>query len=154
MGTPEQCVKSVQVKKKDTGTKKQCSHLITLENIKNQKALGFLVLPGVIKWERYESLIFIVKFEQISNIAVVFLLLTLGKEIFDYLLHLHCVKSVRIGSFSGPCFPPFGLNTEKYSASLRIQSKCGKILTRKTPNTGTFYAVLSKTQRKLYCIKQ
>ena len=79
MGTPEQCVKSVQVKKKDTGTKKQCSHLITLENIKNQKALGFLVLPGVIKWERYESLIFIVKFEQISNIAVVFLLLTLGK---------------------------------------------------------------------------
>ena len=59
MGTPEQCVKSVQVKKKDTGTKKQCSHLITLENIKNQKALGLLVLPGVIKWERYESLLYL-----------------------------------------------------------------------------------------------
>ena len=24
----------------------------------------------------------------------------------------HCVKSVRIQSFSGPCFPAFGLNTE------------------------------------------
>ena len=30
--------------------------------------------------------------------------------------------------------------TERYSASLRIQSKCGKIQTRITPNTNTFYA--------------
>ena len=30
-------------------------------------------------------------------------------------------------SFSGPCFPAFGLNTEIYSVTLRIQSKCGKI---------------------------
>ena len=28
----------------------------------------------------------------------------------------------------------FGLNTEKYGASLRIQSECGKIWTRITPN--------------------
>ena len=45
------------------------------------------------------------------------------------------VKSVRIWSYSGPYFPTFGLNTERYSISLRIQSECGKIKTRKTPNT-------------------
>ena len=26
----------------------------------------------------------------------------------------HWVKSVRIQSYSGPCFPAFGLNTERY----------------------------------------
>ena len=29
-----------------------------------------------------------------------------------------CVKSVRIRSYSGPRFPEFGLNTERYSVSL------------------------------------
>ena len=53
----------------------------------------------------------------------------------------HCVKSVRIRSHSGPHFPAFGLNTERYSVSLRIQSKCEKMLTRITPNTDTFHAV-------------
>ena len=42
------------------------------------------------------------------------------------------MKSVRIRSFSGLFFP----------ASLRTQSKCGKIQTRKTPHTDTFQAVL------------
>ena len=51
------------------------------------------------------------------------------------------MKSVRIRSFSGPYFPAFGLNTERYNVSLRIQSKRRKIRTRKTPNTDTFYAV-------------
>ena len=46
---------------------------------------------------------------------------------------LHCVKSVRIRSYSGPHFPVFGLN---------IQSECGKMQTRITPNTDTFSAVL------------
>ena len=46
----------------------------------------------------------------------------------------HCVKSVRIRSYSGPCFPTFGLNTERYWVSLRIQSECGKMPTRITPN--------------------
>ena len=53
----------------------------------------------------------------------------------------HCVKSVRIRSFSGPYFPSFGLNTERYGASLRIQFECGEIRTRITSNTDTFYAV-------------
>ena len=55
---------------------------------------------------------------------------------------LHCVKSVRIRSHSGSYFPAFGLNTESYSVSLRIQSECGKIRTRITPNKDTFHAVL------------
>ena len=35
----------------------------------------------------------------------------------------HCVKSVRIWSFSGPHFPTFGLNTGKYGPEkLRTQT--------------------------------
>ena len=40
----------------------------------------------------------------------------------------HCVKSVRIRSYSGPHFPAFGLNA-------------GKMKARITPNTDTFYSV-------------
>ena len=49
----------------------------------------------------------------------------------------HCVESIRIRRFSGQYFPAFGLNTEylsvfsPYGVYLRIQSKCGKIRTRK-----------------------
>ena len=50
----------------------------------------------------------------------------------------HSVKSVHIRSYSGPYFPAFGLNTEKYSVSLRIQSECGKIRTRKSSVSGHF----------------
>ena len=53
----------------------------------------------------------------------------------------HCVKSVLIRSYSGPPLPAFGLNTERYSISLRSQSECGKTRTRITPNTDTFYAM-------------
>ena len=54
---------------------------------------------------------------------------------------VHYLKSVRIQSFSGPYVPAFGLNTKIYRVNLCIQSKCGKIPIRKTPNTNTFYAV-------------
>ena len=47
-------------------------------------------------------------------------------------------KRVRIRSYSGPYFPAFGLSTERYGVSLRIQSECGKIQTRITPDTDTF----------------
>ena len=57
-------------------------------------------------------------------------------------LFLHCVKNVRIRSYSGTYFPTFGLNMERYEVSLRIQSECGKIRNRITANTDTFYAVL------------
>ena len=48
----------------------------------------------------------------------------------------HCIRSVRIRSYSGPDFPAFRLNTE-----YNIQYEYGKIRTRITPNTDTFYAV-------------
>ena len=54
---------------------------------------------------------------------------------------MHCGKSVRIRSFSGPYFPAFGLNTERSEVSLCIQSECGKIRARETPNIGTFQVV-------------
>ena len=46
-----------------------------------------------------------------------------------------------IRSYSGPYFPAFALNTDWYFVSLLIQSKCGKMWARTTPNTDTFYAV-------------
>ena len=42
------------------------------------------------------------------------------------------------GVISGPCLPAFGLNTERYEVSLRIQSKCGKIQTRNYSVFGQF----------------
>ena len=39
-------------------------------------------------------------------------------------------KVFKYGVFSGPYFPAFGLNTERYEVSLRIQSECGKTRTR------------------------
>ena len=59
----------------------------------------------------------------------------------DLTMCLHFVKSVRIWSYSGPYFPAFRLNTEKYFVSLHILSECGKIQTRITLNMDTFYAV-------------
>ena len=59
-----------------------------------------------------------------------------------------CVKSVCIRSYFGPYFPAFGLNTKRYGVSLRIQSECGKIRTRITLSTDTFYAVLTVFIRK------
>ena len=58
------------------------------------------------------------------------------------------MKSVRIRSYSGRHFPAFGLNTETYSVSLRIQSECEKMGTRITPNTDTFLAVIAYAIQK------
>ena len=41
--------------------------------------------------------------------------------------------------FSGPYFPVFGLNTKIYWGNLGIQSKYGKIWTRKTTYLNTFH---------------
>ena len=60
------------------------------------------------------------------------------------------MRSVGFRSYSGPHFPAFRLNTERYSASLRIQryvvslrvpSECGEMRARITLNTDIFYAV-------------
>ena len=55
--------------------------------------------------------------------------------------YIHCVKSVRIRSYSGPHFSAFRLNMEKFGVSLRIQSECGKMQITISPNTDIFYAV-------------
>ena len=63
---------------------------------------------------------------------------------------LHCEKIANIRSFPGPYFPAFGLNKETYSVSLRIQSLCGKIQTRKTPNMDTSQVVLLSSIFRLF----
>ena len=60
--------------------------------------------------------------------------------------NFHCVKSVCIRSFSDLYFSAFGLNTERYGVSHRIESKCGKIRTKKSPNTNTFHAMFPRVQ--------
>ena len=64
---------------------------------------------------------------------------TLSEFIYCYIskniTSCHCVRSVRIWSYSDRCFPAFELNTKRYEVTLRIQSECGKIRTIITPNT-------------------
>ena len=57
------------------------------------------------------------------------------------------MKSVRIRSFFGPYFAEFVL--ERYWLSLRIQSKCRKKQTRRTPNMSTFLAVADLDMHRL-----
>ena len=71
---------------------------------------------------------------------------------------LHCVKNVCIQSYSGPYFPAFGLNMDRYGVicrygeirrypkysryrEIRIHCIYEKIRTRITPNMDTFHAV-------------
>ena len=65
-----------------------------------------------------------------------------------YFIKFQCVKSVRIRSYSGPYFPTFGLNAERYGVSLRFQSDCGKIRTRIILNMDTFHAVFLSIGRQ------
>ena len=55
---------------------------------------------------------------------------------------VNCLRKVCIRNYSSPYFPAFGLNKERYGVSFRIQFSCGKIRTKITPNTTTFYAVV------------
>ena len=57
-----------------------------------------------------------------------------GNHLVSLTSKTHCMKSVGIWNFSGPYFPAFRLN-------FPVQFECGKIQTRKTPNTDTFYVV-------------
>ena len=47
-------------------------------------------------------------------------------------------KESKYGVLPGPYFHAFGLNTERYGVSLRIQSECRKIRTRKNSVFGHF----------------
>ena len=59
----------------------------------------------------------------------------------------HCLESVLVQSFSGPCFPAFGFNADIYRENLRIQSERGKIQPRKTLNIGTFHEVHAMAEK-------
>ena len=71
----------------------------------------------------------------------IMILVCLARHLPRPLCPSHCVKSVHIWSYSSQYFPTFGLNTERYFISLRIQYNGGKIPTRIILNTDTFYAV-------------
>ena len=63
--------------------------------------------------------------------------------LFDFLLNyigILCTawKVPKYRVFSGLYFPAFGLNTERYGVSLRIQSECGKTRTIKNSALGYF----------------
>ena len=64
----------------------------------------------------------------------------------------HCVNIFYIWSYSGSYFPAFGLNTDRYEVSLRIQSEWGQIWTRITLNTDTFHAVNDSCTNQLISI--
>ena len=71
---------------------------------------------------------------------------TAKKSGIKWILHIFQFSTISItvwnvskyGVFSGPYFPTFGLNTERYQVSLHIQSECGKIRTRKSSIFGPF----------------
>ena len=51
----------------------------------------------------------------------------------------HCVKNVHFRSFSGPYFPAFGLNTERYSLNLSIFSSNARIYGREKLQIGKLF---------------
>ena len=57
------------------------------------------------------------------------------KPKIDIQLPWHCVKSVRIWSYSGPHF------SRIFLYSVRMRENTGKMRTTITPNTETFYAL-------------
>ena len=76
-------------------------------------------------------------------------------RIVETVKDIHCVKIVRIRSYSGLYFTAFTLNTERYGVSLSIQFECGKIQTRITPNTDNFYAVIMVSRfNVIQCLQQ
>ena len=80
------------------------------------------------------------------TIFLIFYLLL--QYLFFNLSFIQCVKSVQIRSFSSPYFPAYGLTTR----TLRIQSECGKIRTRKNSvfwhfsRSDTFYNLAHGTE--------
>ena len=59
------------------------------------------------------------------------------KKVMDWVISTAWKRS-KYEVVSGPYFPAFGLNTERYGVSLFIQSKCGKIHTTKNSVSGHF----------------
>ena len=102
-----------------------CEFCETFQNSFFPKYLGVSVSESVL-WAGYRKLPFLILTKLFPFFSEI---LKFWKSFFKgaFFEAFHCVKSVRIQSYSGPYFSTFELNTERYGASLRIQSKCGKI---------------------------
>ena len=59
------------------------------------------------------------------------------------------MKSVCIWSYSGPHFATFRLNTERYSVSLCIQCKCGKLCQNNSEYGYYLWSVKFKSKIKI-----
>ena len=119
-----------------------------------QTLIDLKFMENVYHWSKFESHTRDMLFPWAFNV----LLINSSRCFINLIFHFfkkvlyrnNCVKSVRIRSCSRPHFPAFGPNTERYRVSLRIQSKCGKMRTRITPNTDTFCAVQVKFCRQRF----
>ena len=80
--------------------------------------------------------------------------LFLQNIVIHFWIHLCTAwKVTQYGVFSGPYFPAFGLNTERYRVSLRIQFEWGKIRTRNNSVFGHFSRSAEYTSDHITCIQ-
>ena len=68
-----------------------------------------------------------------------------GESVSSHFRSLHCVRRVRIRSFSGPHFSRIFPHSDwiRSPYSVRMRENLGKMRTRLTPNMDSLYAVLS-----------
>ena len=64
-----------------------------------------------------------------------------GKKVENSFFQNTLSEKCRYSEFFWSVFPAFGLNMNRYSVSLRIQSEFRKMGTRKSPNMDIFHAV-------------
>ena len=83
-----------------------------------------------------ESLVYVTTGQSLSDVIY------FGSGFMNIMDTVHCVKRVRIRSYSGPHFAWLGLNTKRPDVSLRIRSEYVKMRTRIIPIKNTFYTVV------------
>ena len=116
-----------------------------------QSAKGAILSFLVFSFFQLSPLKCLVKF-MFDEVLFIWVVYRKAKAFATSIYHCHCMKNVHIRSFPGPYFPAFGLITERYGVFLRIQSECGKMRIRNTPNMNTFHAacfVLLYTYHKI-----
>ena len=102
----------------------QCSHYVETSQLICSATLGTLVVKRLMYW-----------YENLKGLMT--------KILLTNMLFATALKVSVFGVILVHIFPHSenGLNTERHGVSLSIQSKCGKMRTRITPNTDTFHAV-------------
>ena len=75
-----------------------------------------------------------------ENLTQKFKIICLGLNLIMIMMFIsiHCVKNIRIRSYSSSYFPAFRLNIEEYGVSLHIQSKCEINTDRNNSDYGYF----------------